>query len=154
LLARPGLPVLDRRDVKLSPTRRLHERGLAMAVFDIGGRRVAVASMHLGLHTQERQRHLPEVLAAVRSLGAPVVLGGDVNESPSGPVFTRLAAEYQDAATVAGDAANTYSAVLPVRRIDAVFVDPTITVLACRVLDGPEVERASDHRPVLAELSL
>lgn len=154
LLARPGLPVLDHRDVKLSPTRGLHQRGMAMAVFDVGGRRVAVTSMHLGLRSEERRRHVEEVLTTVRSLGAPVVLAGDVNESPSGPVFTRLAAEYQDAATVAGAISPTYSATEPVRRIDAVFVDPTITVLACRVLDGPGVERASDHRPVLAELAM
>jgi len=154
LLARPGLSVIDRRDVKLSPTRGLHQRGLAMAVLDVGGRSVAVASMHLGLTTDERRRHGPEVLTAVRSFGAPVVLAGDVNESPGGPVFTRLAAEFQDAATVVGDVANTYSATKPVRRIDAVFVDRAITVLACRVLEGPEVERASDHRPLLAELAL
>ena len=154
LLARPGLPVTRRRDVKLSPTRGVHQRGLAMAVFDIGGRPVAVVSMHLGLRPEERQRHLPEVLAAARSLGAPVVLAGDVNETPDRPVWLRLATEFADAAAVAGDPAPTYSATRPVKRIDAVFVDRAITVLACRVLGGPEVERASDHRPVLAELTL
>ena len=154
VLARPGLPVLERRTIKLSHTRRLHMRGLAMAVVDVGGRPVAVASMHLGLEAGERRRHVPEVLAALRTLGAPVVLAGDVNEVAGQPAWEALAAELTDAAAAAGNPEPTYSAIKPVRRIDAVFVDRSITVLACRVLDGPEVERASDHRPVLAELAM
>jgi len=35
-----------------------------------------------------------------------------------------------------------------------VFVDPRITVRSARVLDGPDVLIASDHRPILAELGL
>ena len=154
LLARPGLPILQRRDLKLSPTNGLHQRGLAMAVFDVGGRPVAVTSMHLGLRADERQRHLPEVLRAVQALGAPAVLAGDVNEKPDGPVWQGLARELQDAAEVVTNPQPTYSATKPVKRIDAVFVDRALTVTACRVLDGPEVERASDHRPLLAELAL
>jgi endonuclease/exonuclease/phosphatase family metal-dependent hydrolase len=154
LLARPGLAVLERRNLKLTKTPRLHQRGLAVAVFEVGGRNVAVASMHLGLRADERLRHVPEVLAAVRALGAPAVLAGDVNEDPGDPAWSILTQAFQDACAVAGAGAPTAPAVQPRRRIDAVFVDPSITVLSCRVLDGAEVERASDHRPVLVELAL
>jgi endonuclease/exonuclease/phosphatase family metal-dependent hydrolase len=154
LLARPGLPVLERRNLELTKTRRLHQRGLAMAVFDIGGRRVAVASMHLGLRAEERLRHVAEVLAAVRSLDAPIVLAGDVNEEPGDPAWSLLTEVLQDACGVVGEGSPTAPADHPRRRIDAVFVDPSITVLSCRVLDGPEVARASDHRPVIVDLAL
>lgn len=154
VLARPGLPVLERRNVKLTKTPRLHQRGLAMAVFDVGGQRLGVASMHLGLQAEERLRHAPEVLAAVRDLDAPVVLAGDVNETPGDPAWSLLTHTFADACATAGDGPPTAPAVAPARRIDAVFVDPAITVLSCRVIDGPEVERASDHRPVLVELSI
>jgi endonuclease/exonuclease/phosphatase family metal-dependent hydrolase len=157
LLARPGLPVLARRNLKLTKTSRLHQRGLAVAVFDVGGARVAVASMHLGLRADERVRHASDVLAAVRSVDAPVVLAGDVNEEPGDPAWSMLTGVFRDACAVAGDgppARPTAPAVRPRSRIDAVFVDPSITVLRCCVLDGPEVERASDHRPVLVELDL
>ena len=55
---------------------------------------------------------------------------------------------------MAGDGTAHYPATSRSGRIDAVFVDPSITVLSCRVLDGPEVGARSDHRPVLVELAL
>jgi endonuclease/exonuclease/phosphatase family metal-dependent hydrolase len=47
----------------------------------------------------------------------------------------------------------TFTAANPKRRIDAVFVDPSITVRSATVLDGPHVAVGSDHRPVLVELA-
>ena len=42
----------------------------------------------------------------------------------------------------------------PDRRIDAVLVDPRITVTAYRVVDLAAARRASDHLPVVADLTL
>jgi endonuclease/exonuclease/phosphatase family metal-dependent hydrolase len=47
----------------------------------------------------------------------------------------------------------TFSTRHPHRRIDGVWVDPTIEVVECRVVDDvPGLVEASDHRPVLAVL--
>jgi endonuclease/exonuclease/phosphatase family metal-dependent hydrolase len=40
------------------------------------------------------------------------------------------------------------------QRIDGVFVDRSMTVRSGRVLDGADVQVASDHRPLLVELEL
>src|SRR5699024_10054257 len=113
-----------------------------------------VASTHLSTDAGERQRHLP----ALRSLlaadsSAPLVVGADVNEDPTGPVFEALAATYQDCFASAGVGdALTSPAVAPRRRIDAIFADSSLTVVSCEAVSTPGVETASDHRPVLAVL--
>ena len=153
LLARPDVRALDRRDVKLSKTPRLHQRGLAVAVVDVDGAVVTVASMHLGLRGAERRRHVGEIFAVLDGYDHPVVLAGDANEDPGDPAWNLLTARLQDAYDVAGvGPPETVTAVRPYRRIDGVFVDPRLRVRACRVVDLPEVRTASDHRPVLAEL--
>jgi endonuclease/exonuclease/phosphatase family metal-dependent hydrolase len=48
----------------------------------------------------------------------------------------------------------TYSCADPRRRIDAIFTDPRITVVAYQVPDTPVARRASDHFPVVADLRL
>ena len=81
------------------------------------------------------------------------MLAGDINEEPGEPAWQALAARYRDAyAESPRGGEHTFSAMAPVRRIDGVFVDPSIEVLECGVPDLPGVERASDHRPVLAVL--
>lgn len=158
LLARLGVDVHATRELLLSRTPGLHQRGLAVADVEVDGQRWAVASMHLGLRADERQRHADEVMAALSGYDVPVVVAGDVNERPGEPAWTLLAEQYHDSWTAAGgDEAgrgSTYRSDAPYERIDAVFADKAVTVTSCVVPDLPEVATASDHRPVLAVLSL
>jgi endonuclease/exonuclease/phosphatase family metal-dependent hydrolase len=155
VLAGPRTDVIEARVARLPWRVGRHRRGVASALLGVHGQRLAVASLHLSLYADERLAHLPRVLAAVEGYGAPVVLAGDINEDDVGATWKRLADRYQDAYAVApeGDGA-TYSAQQPHKRIDAVFVDRSITVLSCAVPGGPEVTEASDHRPVLATIAL
>jgi endonuclease/exonuclease/phosphatase family metal-dependent hydrolase len=151
--------VLVTRDALLSRTPGLHRRGVAMAVLEVAGARVALAAVHLGLDAQERRRHAVEALAHVthlaRPYAAPIVLGGDVNEEPGGETWAVLTARLRDGYAVApAGPGATFPATQPRRRIDAVFVDPRIEVVAVCVPDPPEVAVASDHRPLLAVLRL
>ncbi len=79
-------------------------------------------------------------------------------KSPRDPAWQALAEPYPDAYAVSPTGReHTYSAADPVRRIDGVFVDASIEVVECGVPGVPDVhdiERASDHRPVLAVLRL
>lgn len=151
--------VLVTRDVLLSRTPGLHRRGVALAVLEVAGARVAIAVIHLGLDATERRRHAVEVLAHAAHLARPyaaaIVVAGDVNEEPGEPAWAVLTARLRDAyaAAPAGPGA-TFTARQPRRRIDAVFVDPRVEVAAVSVPDLPEVAVASDHRPVLAVLRL
>jgi endonuclease/exonuclease/phosphatase family metal-dependent hydrolase len=157
LLARIGVDVDAAYDVLLDKTPHLHQRGLAAGVVRVQGERFAVASMHLSLDDIERGRQVDEVLTRMRELadGAPIVLAGDVNETPDRACWKALAGQLVDAYAVAPDGdGNTYSGARPYKRIDGIFVDPSVKVISCGVPDVPGVAQASDHRPVLAELAI
>ena len=158
ILSSLAVDVVSTAQVPFTWDPRLHRRGTALAVLSKGGHRFAVAGIHLDLVEQPRLRHVRELDAALaRHVPAdvPVVVGGDVNDRPGSPTWTALTAHRQDAFAVAGGgSAFTSPARQPVRRIDAVFADPRITVSSARVLDDPDVLRASDHRPVLVELEV
>ena len=50
--------------------------------------------------------------------------------------------------------ATVHTGPLTGQRLDAVFVDPRITVTGYRVVDSPAARRASDHLPVVVDLAL
>lgn len=155
LLAALRVRVLGARDILLSKKRGLHQRGIALARLRVGGSQFVVGSIHLDLDADERRRHVDEILPLVKDFGAPAVLAGDINEEPARPAWRALADRYRDAYAVSpAGGEHTYSAADPRRRIDGVFVDPSIEVIECGVPDIPGIERASDHRPVLAVLRL
>jgi endonuclease/exonuclease/phosphatase family metal-dependent hydrolase len=163
VLTRPGVCVLHREHRLLTPVPGLHRRGVALAVVEIDDARLVAASTHLDLHAGPRLAHAGQVLSVLGRLraayGAPVILGGDINEPPDGAAWTLLARPFPDAHAIApaGDAA-TFSAVRPVRRIDGVFADPGVRVIRCGVPAEPvltgDYARATDHRPVLAEFEV
>ncbi|MGC9441706.1 endonuclease/exonuclease/phosphatase family protein [Streptomyces sp. WG5] len=79
--------------------------------------------------------------------GARQVLLGDFNAEPSAPELRPLWAEVRDAGTGTG---GTYPAAAPVKRIDYVAVGKGVRVRGASV---PEEAVASDHRPVVADVS-
>ena len=142
----------------LSKSPDLHQRGVCWADVELAGARWRIASIHLSLDAGERQRHQAELWQCLTGDGAeapPLVVAGDVNETPDGPVWHDLADRLVDAAVAADNVADTFSAANPHKRIDGIFVDSAVTVTSCRVVDDvPGVRAASDHLPVLAELAL
>lgn len=138
----------------LSRSRGHHQRVVVGAALRRGDLQWRVASVHLSTDTDERRRHLPELTAALRLPGAgPLVVGGDLNEGPDGPVLTALTGQMTDCFVAAGTGDGATSpATAPRRRIDAILADASVTVVSCEVVDAPGVTVASDHRPVLAVL--
>ena len=139
----------------LSKRPQLHQRAVCAAVVEIDGAQWRIASVHLSLSGEERQAHLQELWSAVEFGGdAPLVVAGDVNEEPQGPVWTELSSRLVDAwaVTRTGDG-HTFNAASPHKRIDGIFVSSGVEVVECRVVDDlPDVKLASDHLPVLAVL--
>jgi endonuclease/exonuclease/phosphatase family metal-dependent hydrolase len=151
LLAALRARVVETRDVTLSKRPRLHQRGMAIAVFEIDGARFGAASIHLDLVEDERRRHAGEILDHAGGFDVPMIVAGDINEESSGPAWQRIARRYRDAYSVSPDGGEfTSTATAPTRRIDAVFVDPRLDIVSCGVPNVAEIETASDHRPVLA----
>ena len=95
-----------------------------------------------------RAEEIDEVLA--RAGEGPVVVCGDFNLQPFGPLYRRLAGRLTDAyrATATGFGATLTSAT-PVKRVDYVWTHG-LKPLRTRVVPLT----TSDHRPVVAELSL
>ncbi|MEP6526327.1 MAG: endonuclease/exonuclease/phosphatase family protein [Nocardioidaceae bacterium] len=134
-------------------------RGVAAIQAELDGQPIGFVGCHLSLVATSRVHEVAEyVLVAADRLEGPVVLAGDLNETPGKPAWQRIL----DAGFVdhGGPAELTFPAVLPTRRIDAVLVrgDVTcdVTVFEHRVpdVDPSLFAQASDHRPVTALIQL
>jgi len=168
-----GNLVLCRLAVDVHEVRTLHYpltagqqlRGAVLARCSLAGSPFTVAGTHLATYAPERVPQATRLLqelglagppghgpGAAPGGGPPVVLAGDVNEAPGGPLWPVLTAGLVDAG--AGDPTPTFSVSSPRRRIDGVFADPRLVVEDYRVLDTAEARRGSDHFPVLVTLAL
>jgi endonuclease/exonuclease/phosphatase family metal-dependent hydrolase len=142
--------------LRFSHRQGTHRRGAAVAVCRLAGHRFGIAGTHLDLAAADRELHTRELLDRLPAegvgAGVPAIIGGDLNAEPGSPTWELFTAQLTD--TGAAAAAATYPASSPRTRIDAIFADPGLAVRAARVLDGPDVQVGSDHRPFLAELDL
>jgi len=116
---------------------------MATAMCTFGGSRFRLVSTHLDMAAPDRRLHVTELFSALGPLAEPVIVGADVNEHPGAPAWEAIAAVLPESG--AGTRA---------RRIDGVFLSPSIRVLSAAVLDSPDVRIASDHPPILAEIEL
>ncbi|MFJ3191384.1 endonuclease/exonuclease/phosphatase family protein [Streptomyces griseoviridis] len=149
-------------DVLLPLTPGLHRRGFATAVVRFGDARLGVLSCHLSLNEKERRTQGGLLLDRLAALGTEhAVVGGDLNERPTGRTFQRLSEGLQDGwATAPWGGEHTSTPADPHQRIDALFATPGVEVLGCGVpLDQPgvteaDLRAATDHLPVLAALRI
>lgn len=152
-----GNAVLTRLPVREVRTRPIPPAsGSALAVLEVvvglpSGATASVVSVHLAGSADERMAQAEAVTASFAGADHPVVLAGDFNGRPGGPVVTRLAEDWR-VATKSGSP-YTYPADAPDREIDFVMIRPSDAgeVLEHRVV--PE-SMAADHRPLLAVLRL
>lgn len=132
--------------VRFSRTPDRQPRGLVAVRLESG---VVVAVTHLGLSPDERVRHAKEAMKALSPVPDPVVLGGDMNDLPTGPAVRVLLERFRDSfPPVGAEPSLTHPAEAPVRRIDYVLTSG-LTVQKATVV--PLI--ASDHLPVVTELS-
>jgi endonuclease/exonuclease/phosphatase family metal-dependent hydrolase len=155
VLVRPPWMVLERRLVRLAGSERFYPRGALIARIAGPEHRVWAVAVHLGLRPAERVRHAEQLLETLQGLDGPVVLGGDLNERPDGRAASLLAERFADVWLLGGDVAGeTFPAEEPTARIDYLFVSEGVRVERAIVPPIPDVRVASDHRPVIAEISL
>ncbi|MFG1952517.1 endonuclease/exonuclease/phosphatase family protein [Micromonospora sp. NPDC048830] len=137
----------------LTPGR--HMRGAAYAECRVGGARFLLAGSHLSTDPAERPAQAAAFKRELAAADLPVVAGADLNEGPGGAAWRTVADGLTDVAAATGCVdRHTYPCASPRERIDALFVDPRITVVAYDVVDTPLTRRASDHFPLLADLRL
>lgn len=132
--------------------RRMYPRGALIAHVGRAGHRFWAISTHLGLHPLERLHAAEELADLARGLAGTVLIGGDCNETPDGRAMSFLADRFWDAWLLGGDVAGeTFPAADPTARIDYLFVSEGVLVERVIV---PVLPEASDHLPVLADLTL
>jgi len=121
--------------------------GFAEAVVLVRGVAVRVYSTHLDYRADPAVRAL-QVADTLRIMDrrGPQVLLGDFNAAHDAPELAPLWTVLTDAAPTA----NTYPADVPAKRIDYVTVSAQVRVRSATV----PATLASDHRPVLAELTV
>jgi len=145
------LDVLDAHHGPL-PVRRFDEpRGFGMATVRLPGHRPLVAcSVHLSLRATDR---LPEVRTLLGEVDPhlPRVVGGDLNEEPSGPAWRHLAGELPEVSPPA----PTFSARDPHKQIDGIFATEGLRgVIPELDLDRQLLAVATDHLPVIVDLDV
>jgi endonuclease/exonuclease/phosphatase family metal-dependent hydrolase len=155
VLVRAPWCVAEHRLVRFARSRRWYPRGALVATIATPEDRALVASVHLGLHPVERRRHAGELVAVLREAEVPVVIGGDLNERPDGKAVALLAERFRDAWPLGDEVAGeTFPASEPMSRIDYVLVSEGVRVERAMVPPTPDVRTASDHRPVVVEVTL
>lgn len=130
--------------------------GSALSVLEVSvetesGPPVSVVSVHLAGTTEERVAQADAVTEFFRGHDHPVVLAGDFNGRPGGPVLERLSADWTVA--LKSGPPDTYPSDAPDREIDFLMArrSDRVEVVEHRVVLEPV---ASDHRPILAVLRI
>jgi endonuclease/exonuclease/phosphatase family metal-dependent hydrolase/quercetin dioxygenase-like cupin family protein len=143
------VPIVDARTHPIPPA-----SGSALSVLEVGveaapGTTVSVVSVHLAGSEAERLAQADSLTRWFAGGVRPVVLAGDFNDRPDGPVLERLRRDWWVLEKVGSPL--TFPADDPDREIDFVMVSPGagLEVREHRVV---EERVASDHRPILAEL--
>lgn len=118
-------------------------------------RTVGLYNLHLGLTAAEREEQLRRFIDSHPFQGlhhrTPVIVGGDFNDvwATLGPKLLHPAGFHR-----AGPVANTFPAVMPVRPLDAIFLRGDVHPRRCTPSRMWLARQASDHLPLVAELSL
>jgi endonuclease/exonuclease/phosphatase family metal-dependent hydrolase len=138
--------------------RRDEERAVQWLKVHISGLDLSVINTHLSIRFRDRLLQIEQLLGAEWLAKAeshvPLVICGDFNSSQFSPVYRRLRKDLVDAQRANGARPlPTWPSRLPFFRIDHLFTSPSIRVVRCEVRRDALSMVASDHLPLLAELS-
>lgn len=155
VLVRPPWRIVEHRQHRFDGGPWLYPRGGLVARLEHRGARLCAIATHLGLHPRERLEHAKALTELAEAVHTPIVAGGDLNEKPDGRAVGLLSERFRDAWLLGGDAdGETFPSDEPTARIDYLFVSEAIVVERVLVPPGPDARAASDHRPLVAELTL
>lgn len=150
-------PIIESANIDLTTKwkkKRSVVHGVVRVRHDDLDRTVHVYNMHLGLAGYERKQQIDKFLASqpFQQLhdNTPVVVGGDLND-----VYGGLG-ELLEPAGFRGTEKRprTFPAWGPLRALDAIFVRGELDYLGLERCDSQLARRASDHRPLVAEVRL
>jgi endonuclease/exonuclease/phosphatase family metal-dependent hydrolase len=132
----------------LTPGR--HLRGAAFARGSVRGGRFTVSGSHLATDPAERPAQAALWKEALEKIEGPVIAAADLNEGPGGGAWRTV----EDGLVSSTAGRPTFPATLPARLIDGLFVTPDIAIDRYEVVETDLARKASDHLPILADLTL
>jgi len=137
---------------------RFERRGLLHCVLAVPGwrRNLHCVCVHLSLHERGRNRQLEAIsgrLKEIASRDLPIIVAGDFNDwrHRATSILERQLGMTEASVAHAGRAPRTYPSVLPLLRLDRIYVRG-FDVAASRVHGGRPWSMLSDHLAVSAEL--
>jgi endonuclease/exonuclease/phosphatase family metal-dependent hydrolase len=164
------LTTLPERLVKSGPLptpprlRRLEPRGALWVRIEADGGPLQVITTHLGLLPQEQKTQVACLLGkdwlAHPDCGGPTILLGDFNATSRYAAYRALVRRLRDVqrdrtgAKRPGRVVRTFPSRMPVLRIDHVFIDPSLDVTGVFAPDTALARVASDHLPLVVDLTL
>ncbi|HEY4176021.1 MAG TPA: endonuclease/exonuclease/phosphatase family protein [Kofleriaceae bacterium] len=150
-------PLIEASNLDLSirfKKKRSALHGVVRVRHDNVDRTVHVFNMHLGLAGFERKIQLQKFLDSHPFNGlhhdTPVIVGGDLNDVYGGLKDLLAPAGFRGIEK----RPLTFPAWGPLRALDAIFVRGHVDFMHLRRCDSELARRASDHRPLVAELQL
>ncbi|HZQ47167.1 MAG TPA: endonuclease/exonuclease/phosphatase family protein [Verrucomicrobiae bacterium] len=149
-------PILMQTNTYYKMIRTNEQRGIIQMILDVHGRKLLFMTTHIDYRPDNKERLMN--VAQIKEItkqypGLPVILCGDFNETPKGRVYGEMKKSFADAWQIAGEGEGlTFPSPKPIRRIDYIWVsaDKSVEPLVTWVPDT----KASDHRPLVAELRL
>jgi endonuclease/exonuclease/phosphatase family metal-dependent hydrolase len=140
--------------------RRMEPRGALWSAITIDGAEIQIINTHLGLLGAERMLQVRTLLGD-EWLGHPdcrdpVILLGDFNATPRSRAYRHLTTHLRDAqrAPAVRRPSVTFPTRLPALRLDHVFVSHSVHVIAASTIRTPLARLASDHFPLVAEITV
>jgi endonuclease/exonuclease/phosphatase family metal-dependent hydrolase len=147
--------VRDEWSIQYPLTPGRHMRGAQFVRGTVGPTTFVVAGSHLSIDATERPQQAVLLKKHLAELDEPVIFGGDLNENSGGSGWRTLADGLVDTAEATGNGErNTFPASAPRERIDVMLVDPRWTVRRYEALSTPDTLAASDHLPLVVDLSI
>jgi endonuclease/exonuclease/phosphatase family metal-dependent hydrolase len=155
-----GVAILSKYALSAGTTHKLptlegtkgEPRVLATAVITVNGKPLTIACTHLDAQRNDTNRILQinTIMEVLQKEQNPVILSGDLNATPDGPVINMLDKHFTR--TCVTGCGFTIPEINPTKTIDFISYTPArFEVVSHRVVDE---KYASDHLPVIATLRI
>ena len=155
ILSRYGFLSYENQDVS---DHGFERRGLLHSVVAVPGwrRNLHCVCVHLSLHERGRSRQLEAISGRLEELASrnlPIIVAGDFNDwrHRASSILERRLGMTEVSLARFGSAARTFPAMMPVLRLDRIYVRG-FKVVASQVHKGKPWSMLSDHLAVSAEL--